>query len=85
MRPPCLISFKIFSDSKNQLQQEIEENISLLTDADKEMKLEIERHDSDIKETNLKIESHDSEFQNLKTVIDDMARIKEVLKMLTIF
>jgi hypothetical protein len=65
--------FQIFADTKKQLQQEVEEcleNIALLTDADKEINLKIERHDSDIKETNLKF---DSEIQKLSTTIESMA------------
>ncbi len=63
----------IFSDTKKQLLQEVEErleNIALLTDADKEINLKFD----------LKFESHDNEFQNLKTVIEDMAITIESLK-----
>jgi hypothetical protein len=61
--------FVIFSDTKKQLQQEVEErleNIALLTDADKEI--------------NLKFESHDSEIQKLTTTIEGIASAIESLK-----
>ncbi len=69
MRLLCIIFFQIFADTKQQLQQEVEErleNIALLTDADKEI--------------NLKFESNDSEIQKLTTTIEGIASTIEGLK-----
>ncbi len=59
----------IFSDTNNQLQQEVEErtgNIALLTDADNQL--------------NFQIQSLYNEFQNLTTTIESMASSIESLK-----
>jgi hypothetical protein len=69
LRLLCIIFFQIFADTKQQLQQEVEErleNTSLLTDADHQL--------------NLKIESHDSEIQKLTVIIKGIASTIEGLK-----
>ena len=63
----------MFSDSKNQLQQEVEErmeNMALLTDADKEINRKID----------LKFESQDSEIKIITSLIEGMTSTIENLK-----
>jgi hypothetical protein len=67
--PSSNVLLQIFSDTKKQLQQEVEERLestSLLTDADHQL--------------NLKIESHDSEIKKITTLIESMASTIEGLK-----
>jgi hypothetical protein len=75
-RPSCLFKKIIFSDTKKQLQQEVDElerNTALLTDADKEITLEIKTHDSDIKKLT-------TSFEGMASTMEGMARTIESLK-----
>jgi hypothetical protein len=67
--PSLNLLLQIFSDTKKQLQQEVEErleNTSLLTDADHQLTLKIESHDSEIKKITTLIESMASTIEGLK-------------------
>ncbi len=78
----ALHNFLIFADTKQQLQQEVEErleNIALLTDADKEITLEIETHDSDIKKLTTSFEGMASTMEGMASTIESLKNADNIL------
>ncbi len=72
----------IFSDTKKQLQQEVEErleNIALLTDADKEINLKFETHDSDIKKLATSFEGMATTMEGIASTIEGLKNADNVL------